>query len=330
MDTTSQKLTDSFGRHIRYLRISITDRCNLRCRYCMPEEGIEWLPHEGIMRYEEIARVVSLVGSLGVDKIRFTGGEPLVRKGVADFIKGINELDGISDLSLTTNAVLLGRYAQDIKKAGIKRLNISLDTLDKEKFAYIARVDAFDDVMAGINKSLELGLGIKINVVAIAGFNESEIWDFARQTLNKDIEVRFIELMPMGCAARLGDGNILRIARIKSLIENEFGSLEKVPYGLGPAKVYKIKSATGRIGFIDPMTEHSFCKRCNRIRLTANGQLKLCLFSEEGIDLLGYIRKGADDNELKQIIKNAVMLKPKEGIHISGRTSNSQMSRIGG
>jgi cyclic pyranopterin phosphate synthase len=209
-------------------------------------------------------------------------------------------------------------------------LNISLDTLDKEKYSYITKVDAFDSVMNGIEKSIELGFILKINVVAIAGFNDDEINSFARRTIDNDIEIRFIELMPMGCAARFGNGRVFRANELKDIIQSELGILEPAASGLGPAKVYKIKGAKGKVGFIDPMTEHSFCRRCNRIRLTASGQLKLCLFSEDGIDLLCEIRKGISDKELSSLILESVKLKPSHGIQIDGKNGNGAMNRIGG
>jgi GTP 3',8-cyclase len=323
-------LIDGFSRRIRYLRISITDRCNLRCRYCMPDEGVEWLPHEGIMRYEEMLRVIRICSEMGVDKVRLTGGEPLIRKGLLGFIENIKEIKGINDLSLTTNGVLLYEAAQNLKSAGITRLNISLDTLDKEKYLYITKVDAFDSVMKGIEKAIELGFIVKINVVAISGFNDDEINDFALHTIDKDIEIRFIELMPMGCAARFGNGSVFKADELKDIIESEYGILVPATGGLGPARVYKIKGAKGKIGFIDPMTEHSFCRRCNRIRLTANGQLKLCLFSEDSIDLLNIMRKGISDKELSSLIMESVKLKPSHGIHIDGKNGKGAMNRIGG
>jgi GTP 3',8-cyclase len=326
----ARMLIDGYSRKIRYLRISVTDRCNLRCRYCMPEEGVEWLPHEGIMRYEEMLRVIRICSDMGVDKVRLTGGEPLVRKGLLGFIESIKEIKAINDLSLTTNGVMLSETAQSLKSAGISRLNISLDTLDKEKYFYMTRVDAFDSVMSGIEKSMELGFIIKINVVAISGFNDDEITSFASQTMDKDMEVRFIELMPMGCAARLGNGHVFRANELRDIIESEHGILEPADSGLGPAKVFRIKGAKGKIGFIDPMTEHLFCRRCNRIRLTASGQLKLCLFSEDGIDILNPIRKGISDGELSSLIMESVKMKPSHGIHVEGKNGNGPMNRIGG
>lgn len=323
-------LIDGFSREIRYLRISITDRCNLRCRYCMPDEGVQWLPHEGIMSYEEMLRIIRICSEMGIDKVRLTGGEPLIRKGLLGFIERIREIEGINDLSVTTNGVLLYEMAQDLKSAGITRLNISLDTLKKEKFSYITRVDVFDNVMKGIEKAIELGFIVKINVVAISGFNDDEINNFALHTIDKDIEIRFIELMPMGCAARFGNGNVFKAEELKDIIESEYGTLDPLAGGLGPARVYKIKGAKGRIGFIDPMTEHSFCRRCNRIRLTANGHLKLCLFSEDSIDLLGMMRKGISDNELSSFIMESVKSKPGHGIHIEGKNGRGAMNRIGG
>lgn len=330
MKTDMAKLTDSYGRTIRYLRVSVTDRCNLRCRYCMPEEGIEWLPHEGILRYEEILRIIRICSEMGVDKVRLTGGEPLVRKGLLGFIENIREIKGINDLSLTTNGVLLSQFADELKTAGISRINISLDTLVRDKFCYITKTDAYDSVISGIEKALGLGFRLKINVVAIAGFNDDEIGNFARYTIDRDIEIRFIELMPMGCAARLGNDRVFMSNELKGKIESLLGELVPEKSGLGPARVYRIKGAKGKIGFIDPMTEHSFCKRCNRIRLTANGQLRLCLFSEDGTDLLGPIRAGINDEELSRFIWESVKLKPKEGVHVSGKKGKGSMNRIGG
>jgi cyclic pyranopterin phosphate synthase len=238
---------DTHGRQIKYLRMSITDRCNLRCRYCMPATGVEWIPHQKVMTYEEYLRVVRICLSRGVEKIRITGGEPLVRRGIVDFIRDLRQLEGLKDLSLTTNGMLLSSMAGELRKAGLQRLNISLDTLKKDKFAHITRVDGFDRVIAGIRRAAEEGFSpIKINVVAMLGFNDMEIPDFAALTQRYDADIRFIELMPMGCANRFGEYEVINATEIRAIIEERFGPLEDVDYRQGPATVAKIRGA--RVG----------------------------------------------------------------------------------
>jgi GTP 3',8-cyclase len=303
-------LEDSHGRLIRYVRISITDRCNLRCGYCMPASGVEWIPHERIMRYEEYLRILGICLSRGVEKVRITGGEPLLRKGLLDFISSVSRMEGLKDLSLTTNGVLLPSMAADLKKAGLNRLNISLDTLDKEKFLHITGVDVFDKVIAGIRAAADAGFSpIKINVVAIRGVNDDEITAFASLTTRYDAEIRFIELMPVGCAYRFGGGEIIGAPEIRETIEARFGPLEEVVYQGGPARVYRIAGAKGRIGLIGALSEHNFCSKCNRIRITASGRLRACLFSEKEIDLLGPMRQGISDPELQALIEEGVETK---------------------
>lgn len=330
-------LFDLHGRQIRYLRISITDRCNLRCKYCMPASGIEWTPHERIMRYEELLRIVRVCTSRGVEKVRITGGEPLVRKGVTDFIHNIRQIGGIKDLSLTTNGVLLSSMARELKEAGLNRLNISLDTLDREKFVHIAGVNAFDQVIAGIRAASDTGFyPIKINVVAIRGVNHDEIPAFAELTMRYDAEVRFIELMPMGCASRYGDYEVIGSEEIKGIIEGKLGTLESIEYRHGPARVFRIKGAKGLIGIIGAISEHAFCSRCNRIRITATGHLRPCLFSEKDIDLLTPMRQGISDQELEELIEEGVKLKRLNhglctGTHpVSHQGCKSMMNTLGG
>lgn len=322
-------LIDAYGRRIRYLRISITDRCNLRCRYCMPDEGVQWLPHEGILRYEEFLRIIRICASRGVDKVRVTGGEPLIRKGLLDFIARIREIDGIQDLSLTTNGVLLASMAGDLRSAGVKRLNISLDTLDRQKFAYITHTDAFEHVWAGIQAAMAEGLHVKLNVVAIRGFNDDEIQDFARLTLHEPLDVRFIELMPVGCAARFGPEHTIQAGDIREIIRKTFNELKLVETGLGPATMYRLAGAGGRIGFIEPLSERGFCSRCNRIRISANGQLRPCLMSDQHLDILEPLRQGIDDTELEALIVSGVYRKPPTGF-TSVQGCATLMSKIGG
>lgn len=303
-------LIDNYQRQIRYVRISITDRCNFRCRYCMPSSGVEWIPHEHIMRYEEYLRILRICIARGVEKVRITGGEPLIRKGVVPFIRCIREMGGLKDISLTTNGVMLDTKADSLKKAGLNRLNISLDTLDREKFAHITRVDAFERVTAGIRCAFDAGLTpVKINVVAIRGFNDDEIPAFAEMTCSSPVEVRFIELMPMGCATRYGEYDLIGAPEIRNVIEERFGTLEEVAYNHGPARVYRISGAQGTIGLIGAMSEHAFCGRCNRIRITATGHLRPCLFSEEELDLLTPMRQGISDRELEALIEEGVKMK---------------------
>jgi len=330
-------LIDSYGRRISYLRISITDRCNFRCRYCMPEGGIDWLPHDKIMRYEEYLRILGICISRGVEKVRITGGEPLVRKGLTAFVGDAKRIVGLRELSLTTNGVLLATMADGLKKAGLDRVNISLDTLNKERFFFITRVDAYDKTIEGIMAALKYGFSpVKINVVAIRGFNDDEISAFADLTLDNPIEVRFIELMPMGCACRYGDHEVISSPEIRQIIEDHYGELEPLEYKHGPAKVFRINGGKGKIGLIGAMSEHSFCSTCNRIRITANGQLRPCLFSDDHIDLLTPMRKGISDAELEILIEDGVRMKQRaHGMCLGKYTHLNQgceafMNTIGG
>ncbi|MFY9398692.1 MAG: GTP 3',8-cyclase MoaA [Desulfomonilia bacterium] len=330
-------LIDTHQRVIRYVRISLTDRCNLRCRYCMPPTGVEWIPHENIMRYEEFLRILRICVSRGVDKVRLTGGEPLLRKNLIPFIHSISELGGIKDISLTTNGAMLSSMARDLKEAGLNRLNISLDTLNRKKFAYITRVDAFDRVIQGIQSAFEAGLKpVKLNVVAIRGFNDDEIPEFAKMTLDSPVEVRFIELMPMGCAARYGECELISAPEIRNVIEERFGTMERLEYKNGPAQVYRIGGAQGTIGLIGALSEHAFCGRCNRIRITASGFIRPCLFSEEELDLITPMRRGISDEELEALIEEGVRMKRiSHGLCAgtslaSGQGCPSLMSALGG
>ncbi len=326
-------LVDNYSRRIRYIRISVTDRCNLRCRYCMPVGALQWLPHDSIMRYEEFLRIICICAKRGVEKIRITGGEPLVRRGILGFLECIKEIDNINDLSLTTNGMLLGSLAKDLRSVGIDRINISLDTLDKDKFIYITRVDALDKVLFGIESALDEGFSpVKINVVAIKGFNDEEVPLFIRLAIDRPIEVRFIELMPIGCAGKFGPSSVMKSYEIRQIIERSFGEMEPIASGLGPAQVFRLSGARGKIGFISALSDHSFCSRCNRIRLTANGHLRPCLLSDYELDILGPIRKGITDQALEELIEKGVMSKPishRQSYNYNGRTI-SLMNEIGG
>ena len=305
-------LVDLHERTIKYLRISVTDRCNFRCRYCMPEGGIDWLPHERVMRYEEFLRILKICVPRGVEKVRITGGEPLVRKGLTAFIEASKRIEGLKELSLTTNGILLPAMAPGLKRAGLDRVNISLDTLDREKFSFITRVNAYEKTTEGITAALKYGFSpVKINVVAIRGFNDDEIPAFANLTLNSSIEVRFIELMPMGCAAKYGDQEVISSPEIRQIIEDHYGELEPLEYIHGPAKVFRIKGAKGKIGLIGAMSEFSFCSTCNRIRITADGHIRPCLFSDDQIDILTPMRKGINDAGLEALIEEGVRMKQR-------------------
>jgi len=323
------KLADSFQRPINYLRISVTDRCNLRCIYCMPPEGIPLMSHGDVLRYEEIALVARAAAELGITKLRLTGGEPLVRAGLTDLVAMLAEIKGIDDISMTTNGVLLERYAMELKKAGLHRVNISLDSLRPERFHKITRVGKLDDVLKGIEAAREAELNpVKVNMVVIRGTNDDEISHFALLTLSDAWHVRFIEFMPF-----VGNGKknryLMPVSEIMERIE-ALGKLEpSLPNGVGPAKYYRFPGAKGTIGFISPVTE-CFCQACNRMRLTADGKLRPCLFSDDEIDLRGPLRQGAAVEELKRLIRQAVASKPERHKLMTGVTCERFMSQIGG
>ncbi|SEM04107.1 cyclic pyranopterin monophosphate synthase subunit MoaA [Syntrophus gentianae] len=325
-------LLDRHHRTINYLRLSITDRCNLRCVYCMPEEGISFLPHKEILTYEEMLRLVELCVANGIRKIRLTGGEPLVRKGVIGFIEKLNKIEKLKEITLTTNGVLLKEFARDLRKSGICRINVSMDTLKPEKFNAITRRPLFERVWEGIEEAESVGMApIKLNVVAMKGFNDDEILDFARLTHRKPYHVRFIEMMPIGAADARMKGFISRqeiLERISSL-----GSLHRLEPELmaGPAEVYALEGAKGKIGVIGALSHH-FCATCNRLRLTADGQLRGCLFSDKETDLKTALRQGKDDGYLSDLIRDTILNKPKgHNLDLNNpRKCVRPMSRIGG
>ncbi len=304
-------LSDSFKRPINYLRISVTDRCNLRCIYCMPAEGVCTIPHSDILTYEEIRTIVVAGAELGINKTRITGGEPLVRLGLNKLIRMLAQIDAIDDISLTTNGILLGRYAAELKSAGLKRVNVSLDTLKPDKFEFITHSDKLGDVLEGIEVARSVGLNpVKINVVVMAGVNDDEVLDFAAKTIDDDWHVRFIELMPFAGKGAT-DPQFVSARNIKKRLD-PLGKLE--PYmpsmGCGPAKYFRFPQAKGTVGFITPISEH-FCVSCNRLRLTADGKLRSCLLADDEIDLKQPLRSsGISPAGLKQLIKQAVNNKP--------------------
>ncbi len=318
-------MKDSFGREINYLRISVTDLCNLRCRYCMPQEGIPKLPHENVLSVEEIETLAKAFVNLGINKIRLTGGEPLVRRGILDIVERIGKLEGVKDFAITTNGVLLKNLAQELKNRGLKRVNISLDTLKEEKYKYITRIGNIKDVLEGIEVAKKVGLTpIKINTVLVRGFNDDEIEDLARLTEREEIDVRFIELMPIGEALKNESikyiSNQIVLEKLPELIPLE----KKDPSS--PAVYYKLPNAKGRIGLINPIS-CKFCKYCNRVRLTAQGKMKLCLHSDEEVDLKEALRKGQD---IESIIIDAINRKPESHQLERGQYITKKMYQIGG
>jgi cyclic pyranopterin phosphate synthase len=304
-------LKDNFQRTIDYMRISITDRCNLRCIYCMPSEGLVPMKHRDILSYEEIVRILRIAVRIGVKKVRITGGEPLIRKNVSHLISLIKSIENIEDLSLTTNGIILAGYAQEIADAGLKRINISLDSLRADRYREMTRGGELDSVLKGIDSAEKAGLvPVKINMVPIRGFNDEEIGDFAQLTMKAPYQVRFIEFMPFGKENMWNPEYFISAEEIKSRVE-KIGGLHPVRLRRsGPARYYALDGAAGVIGFISPLSNH-FCGKCNRLRLTADGKLRPCLFSETEIDIKTAIRNDAPDNEIERLIKLAIQVKPE-------------------
>ncbi len=306
-------LVDSFGRKIDYLRISITDHCNLKCYYCTPFSGRSHLERSEILTYEEILNIARAAAASGITKIRITGGEPLVRKGVIEFCQMLSELDGLKSLALTTNGIYLAEMAESLFKAGVSRINISLDTLRPDRFEKITGYNWLSRVLAGIKRAEQIGMHpIKINTVVMRGINDNEIEDLARLTLNKPYHVRFIELMPTDSSA-YGDYESLYMPVeeiIKNIHQMDRVKIEPATDSYGPARLCKLPGAVGKVGFIAPISWH-FCGSCNRLRLTADGKFKTCLFSQEEIDIKTPLRGGATQNDIIDIIRRAVVEKPR-------------------
>lgn len=325
-------MLDKLNRKIDYLRISVIDRCNLRCVYCMPEEGIESIPHDEILTYDEILRICEIVSELGIRKIKITGGEPLVRKDIVNLIRDIKNIDKIEQVTLTTNGILLHEMLDDLYDAGIDAINISLDTLNKDNFKKITRRDGLEKVLMSIDKAYDLGIRVKINCLAIRDFNLSELVEIASFAKDREIDVRFIELMPIGFGKKY---NQIDNDEILSILESRFGTFEIVTEkrGNGPAKYYRNQNMKGCIGFISAIS-HEFCESCNRIRLTSSGFLKLCLHYNKGIDLKEPIRNGISDEDLKKLIHDTIWNKPIS--HKFGHANGEQdielknMVQIGG
>jgi len=334
--------SDTFNRPINYLRISVTDRCNLRCIYCLPPEGISLLPQSDILSYEEIAAVTSLAAELGINKVRLTVGEPLVRARLKDLVALLARIKGIDDISLTTNGILLEQYAAELKQAGLKRVNVSLDSLCRDKFARITRHDKLDAVLKGLEAAKACGLNpVKVNVVVMRGINDDEVGDFARLTISAGWHVRFIELMPFvrdnppdghSIAGKVGlHPAFVSANEVKEHLRS-LGTLEpSLPIaGNGPARYFRFSGTSGTVGFISPVSQH-FCFSCNRLRLTAEGKLCPCLLSDREVDLRQRLRNGASSLEVKKVIVGAIRAKPRKHRINGGNTSKKRlMSQVGG
>jgi cyclic pyranopterin phosphate synthase len=332
IEDTRKGLYDTWNRQINYLRISVTDHCNLNCIYCSASNILP-LKHEDILTYEEIETLVRVAADMGINKVRLTGGEPLMRPRFATLVKMIAGIEGIDDISLTTNGILLARYAEELKNAGLKRVNISLDTLKKDRFKQITGHDKLKDVLAGIDAAGKVGLNpIKINMVPLKDINDGEVTDFAKKTIIDGWNVRYIEFMPIGTP----NGEVSEMVSTGDIKERilSLGQLE--PYtgieGNGPARYFRFRGAEGTVGFITPITEH-FCHTCNRLRVTSDGNLRPCLLSREEISVKDALRSGAGADDLKKLIQQAVDMKRKQH-NLDGKLApdidDRPMCQIGG
>lgn len=315
-------MIDNYYRKIDYLRVSVTDLCNFRCKYCMPENGVEKKDRLDLLTLEEIYHIVHIFVENGVKKIRITGGEPLLRKNIESLIQSLGQIKSIKDLAMTTNASLLKDKAEFLKKAGLDRVNISLDTLNEETFKNLTKGN-LKDVKEGIEEAFNVGLGVKINTVLLKGINDHEVDDFIKLTINLPLDVRFIEVMPIGSTADYAKSKfvsteeIIRKSNLKKIDNTDKHS---------PARMYKLDGAVGRVGFIQALS-HDFCDNCNRMRLTADGKLKPCLHSDKIIDLLTPLRRGED---IREYIKEALYIKPERHHLLDGENIKASMNSIGG
>lgn len=330
-------MKDGYNREIKYLRISLTELCNFRCRYCMPADGVCKKSHDEMLTQEEIITAANVAAKLGVNKIRLTGGEPLVKKNIVDIVARIKEIDGINEICLTTNGSYLPKYAKDLKKAGLDRVNISLDTLNPEKFRYMTRLGELNETLDGIDAALSTGFKkVKINTVLIGGFNDDEIVDLANLTIKQETDVRFIELMPMYDSGEFGKAAFIPysevINKIKEAYKGNFASdddiIKEISNGdSSVARLYKINGAKAYVGLISPVNNH-FCATCNRIRLTSDGKLKPCLHSSTEISI-----KGLNEQEMEEKFREAIMSKPEKHDVLSYESrskANRNMNEIGG
>lgn len=323
-------MIDKFERQIDYLRVSVTNRCNLNCLYCFAPGNDGFPAENGILSLDELLLLVECFVELGVGKVRITGGEPLIRKGLLTFVQKVAALDHLSDLSLTTNGTFLKGFAAKLKEAGVKRINVSLDTLNPEKFRKITGKGELDRVVRGIEEAIKVGLSpLKINTVIMGGINDDELADFVRLCLDKPVDVRFIELMPMGGNHRIFSSAYLNIEAVKTVIKRNFELVEVGEItSKGPAEYFQIPRAMGKIGFISPVS-HSFCRRCNRIRLTAEGYLRPCLALDSKLSFKGLVQMG-DKEKIKERIKEIVWVKPAGHEWDIEKFSSRPMFQIGG
>ena len=334
-------MKDSHGRLIDYLRISLTDKCNFRCIYCMPADGVKAMGHDELLRIEEIEAIARVATRIGIRSIRLTGGEPLVRKGVVDLVRSLHEMPGIVNVSMTTNGVLLPKMAADLKEAGLSRVNVSLDTLDPEQFTEITRVGRIESTLQGIDAALEAGFNpVKINAVTVRRLNQDYL-AFARLSVDRPLHVRFIEYMPVGEStgsdgSGWGKEDVVPSEELLEIINERardagFPELEMIqdddkPLGWGPARYFQFPGAQGTVGFISPLSRH-FCSECNRLRLTADGKLRPCLFSDREVDVRTALREGGED-AVYDCFLEALNLKPDE--HHDKVGTERKMSQIGG
>lgn len=327
-------ITDSYNRKIEYLRISVTDRCNMRCTYCMPPDGVNLIPHYEVLHFGEIREIVRAGALLGIRSVRLTGGEPTVRRDLPRLVGMLKEVEGLEEVTMTTNAMLLSGMVRELKDAGLDRVNISLDSLKPERFSEITRGGNLKAVLEGVDAALNEDLSpVKLNMVVVPGFNEDEIEDMARLSIDKPLHVRYIEFMPVGNQHLHMEKKYIKtfdiMERLKRIFELEHGDKGT---GMGPAKIFKIKGAMGTIGFITSMSDH-FCSSCNRMRLSSDGWLRTCLFDERlGVDMKTPLRNGSSLEELKELFMRAAGIKPV-GHEMDRRAAldfERTMSQIGG
>ena len=333
IEAVAQPLVDAFRRPITYLRVSVTDRCNLRCVYCMPEAGLPWIAKPDILSYEEIASIVRAAASIGVRSIRLTGGEPLIRRDLHQLVAMIAAIPGIDDIALSTNALLLAEQAPALVAAGLRRVNISLDTLQEDRFTAIARRPGLGKVLAGIEAAIAAGLGpVKINCVVMRGANDDELEAFAEMTRERAVHVRFIEVMPVTENVELQRDAWVSSDEVLTRL-NALGALRPVPnpHGNGPARTFAYDGAPGTVGVISPLA-HDYCETCNRVRLSADGRLKLCLFGDNMIDLRTPLRTGGGEDAIVDILRASMHVKPERHHLALGETASMMraFSEIGG
>jgi GTP 3',8-cyclase len=330
--TPARVAHDAYGRQMTYLRISLTDRCNFRCIYCMPASGMIFQPRDELLTDDELLRIVRLFVSVGFTKLRLTGGEPTIRPHISDLIREMKQFPAVEEISMTTNGLLLSHLADDLKNSGLDRVNVSIDTLDPFKFKLMTRGGRLDLVLQGLEAAERVGLRpIKLNCVVVKGHNEHEVIDLAAMSIDRDWEVRFLEIMPMEGVGMVYDEGLVTSAETLQILETRFGPLQPIHSNLAnPARLWKLPGAHGTIGFISPVSQ-PFCQFCNRVRLSADGKLRLCLLRNDEIDLRQKMRGGADDSEILHELLAGIWRKPwGHGLAEGDREIGRGMSQIGG